>query len=128
LYASRGDAPVALPWATQLPGFRGTQDMVFTLIEGLTSAQPLYAHVDVSGTNAEPISFSSSTLDRTLARGAEHARIIALTFRLTCSIGVASSDTLGVWGEHLIAKADAAVYVAKRLGRNQVQMAAPLVA
>jgi two-component system, sensor histidine kinase LadS len=48
--------------------------------------------------------------------------------RLTCSIGVAASDTLGVWGEHLIARADAAVYVAKRLGRNQVQMAGPLAA
>src|SRR5882757_6825792 len=48
--------------------------------------------------------------------------------RLTCSIGVATSDTLGVWGEHLIAQADAAVYMAKRLGRNQVQMAAPLAA
>ena len=48
--------------------------------------------------------------------------------RLTCSIGVASSDTLGVWGEHLIAQADAAVYVAKRQGRNQVQVAAPLAA
>ncbi len=48
--------------------------------------------------------------------------------RLTCSIGVAASDTLGVWGEHLIARADAAVYVAKRRGRNQVQMAAPLAA
>ncbi|HWJ34538.1 MAG TPA: diguanylate cyclase [Steroidobacteraceae bacterium] len=43
---------------------------------------------------------------------------------LTCSIGVAASDTLGVWGEHLVASADAAVYAAKRLGRNQVQMAA----
>jgi len=48
--------------------------------------------------------------------------------RLTCSIGIAASDTLGVWGEHLIAQADAAVYVAKRRGRNQVQMAAPLAA
>jgi diguanylate cyclase (GGDEF)-like protein len=48
--------------------------------------------------------------------------------RLTCSIGVAASDTLGVWGEHLIAQADAAVYEAKRLGRNQVQLAAPLIA
>jgi GGDEF domain-containing protein len=47
---------------------------------------------------------------------------------LTCSIGIAASDTLGVWGEHLIAQADAAVYVAKRRGRNQVQMAAPLAA
>lgn len=43
--------------------------------------------------------------------------------QLTCSIGIAASDTLGVWGEHLIAQADAAVYVAKRAGRNQVQLA-----
>jgi diguanylate cyclase (GGDEF)-like protein len=42
---------------------------------------------------------------------------------LTCSIGVATSDTLGVWGEHLIARADAAVYDAKRSGRNRVQIA-----
>ena len=42
---------------------------------------------------------------------------------LTCSIGVATSDTLGVWGEHLIAQADAAVYAAKRSGRNRVQIA-----
>src|ERR1043165_3367306 len=33
---------------------------------------------------------------------------------LTCSIGVATSDMLGVWGEHLIARADEAVYAAKR--------------
>jgi diguanylate cyclase (GGDEF)-like protein len=45
------------------------------------------------------------------------------TIRLTCSIGVATSDTLGVWGEHLIAQADAAVYAAKRSGRNRVQVA-----
>jgi diguanylate cyclase (GGDEF)-like protein len=48
--------------------------------------------------------------------------------RLTCSIGVASSDTLGVWGQHLIAHADAAQYAAKRSGRNQVQLAAALAA
>lgn len=47
--------------------------------------------------------------------------------RLTCSIGVATSDTLGLWGEHLIAQADAAVYVAKRMGRNQVRMASPII-
>jgi len=43
---------------------------------------------------------------------------------LTCSIGVAASDSLGVWGQHLIAHADTAVYAAKRCGRNQVQVAA----
>ncbi|HEY0685064.1 MAG TPA: diguanylate cyclase [Steroidobacter sp.] len=48
--------------------------------------------------------------------------------RLTCSIGVATSDTLGVWGEHLIARADAAVYDAKRSGRNRVQIAGALPA
>jgi two-component system, sensor histidine kinase LadS len=46
--------------------------------------------------------------------------------RLTCSIGVATSDTLGVWGEHLIARADEAVYDAKRSGRNRVQIAGPV--
>jgi len=48
--------------------------------------------------------------------------------RVTCSIGVAASDTLGVWGEHLIARADGAVYAAKRSGRNRVQVAEPLAA
>jgi len=48
--------------------------------------------------------------------------------RLTCSIGVATSDTLGVWGEDLVAKADAAVYVAKGEGRNRVYMAVPVAA
>jgi diguanylate cyclase (GGDEF)-like protein len=47
---------------------------------------------------------------------------------LTCSIGVASSDTLGVWGQHLIARADHAQYAAKRSGRNRVQLAAALAA
>jgi two-component system, sensor histidine kinase LadS len=48
--------------------------------------------------------------------------------QLTCSIGVATSDMLGVWGEHLIARADEAVYAAKRSGRNCVQVALPLAA
>lgn len=48
--------------------------------------------------------------------------------RLTCSIGVASSDTLGLWGQHLIAQADAAQYAAKRSGRNQVQEAGAMAA
>jgi len=47
---------------------------------------------------------------------------------ITCSIGVAASDTLGVWGEHLIARADEAVYAAKRSGRNRVQVAQSLAA
>lgn len=44
--------------------------------------------------------------------------------KLTCSIGVAASDALGVWGEALVARADAAVYAAKSSGRNRVYLAA----
>jgi diguanylate cyclase (GGDEF)-like protein len=42
--------------------------------------------------------------------------------RMTCSIGLAASDTEGLWGELLIARADEAVYAAKHSGRNQVRM------
>jgi diguanylate cyclase (GGDEF)-like protein len=47
---------------------------------------------------------------------------------ITCSIGVAGSDTVGVWGAQLINLADTAVYAAKRMGRNQVQVAAAAMA
>jgi two-component system, sensor histidine kinase LadS len=90
LYAARGEAAVTLPRATQLPGFRGTQDTVFTLVEGLRAGQPLYARVGVTGGNSEPIIFSDSTLDRILARGAEHARIIALTFGALMAVALAA--------------------------------------
>ncbi|MBS0613156.1 MAG: diguanylate cyclase, partial [Proteobacteria bacterium] len=46
------------------------------------------------------------------------------SINLTCSIGLAASDAAGLWGEALIAQADAAVYAAKRAGRNQVYPAA----
>ena len=52
----------------------------------------------------------------------------AAPVHLTCSIGVAASDTLGVWGQHLIAHADTAQYAAKRSGRNQVHLAVALAA
>src|SRR5476649_806960 len=47
---------------------------------------------------------------------------------VTCSIGIATSDTLGIWGEQLLEQADAAVYVAKRSGRNQIHLAPPVPA
>jgi diguanylate cyclase (GGDEF)-like protein len=73
---------------------------------------------------------AASPIAQRILQGVADVRVdgFGQPIRLTCSIGIAASDTLGVWGEHLIARADAAVYVAKRLGRNQVQMAAPLAA
>ncbi|MBS0581234.1 MAG: diguanylate cyclase [Proteobacteria bacterium] len=46
------------------------------------------------------------------------------SIRVTCSIGVACSDGFDGSCSQLIALADAAVYAAKRSGRNQVQLAA----
>jgi diguanylate cyclase (GGDEF)-like protein len=90
LYAARAGASVSLPRAVRLPGFRGIQDTVFTYVEGLQLGQSLYARVAVGGGDSEPVSFSSSTLDRTLARGAEHARMIALAFGALMAVALAA--------------------------------------
>jgi diguanylate cyclase (GGDEF)-like protein len=90
LYAARAGVAVALPQAVQLPGFRGTQDTVFTYVEGLQVGQSLYARVAIAGGDLGPVGFSSSTLDRTLARGAEHARMIALAFGALMAMALAA--------------------------------------
>jgi diguanylate cyclase (GGDEF)-like protein len=48
--------------------------------------------------------------------------------RITCSIGLAASDTEGLWGKALVARADEALYTSKRSGRNQVRMVEMAVA
>jgi hypothetical protein len=90
LYAVHDGAPMLLPQATQLPGFRGTQDTVFILAEGQSAGQTLYAHVDVSGSESDQVSFTDSTLDRTLERGEEHERMIALTFGALIAVSLAA--------------------------------------
>ncbi len=82
LFALRRDSGILmrLPQAAQLPGFRGTLDTVFTYGDELDITQPVYARVHVAGGEPDAVSFTGSTLDRTLARGAEHARMIALVF------------------------------------------------
>jgi len=90
LFAGRGDAAVSLPRATQLPGFAGTTNTVYTLVEGLTARQPLYAHVTVSGNDLETPAFSRSTLDRVLAEGTQRARMIALAFGALMAVAVAA--------------------------------------
>ena len=94
LYAARRDTIVSLPQATQLPGFRGVQDTVFADVDGLNIRQSLYVRLSVASGEFDGVSFSGSTLDRTLARGAEHARMIALVFGAL--IAVAASALL-IW-------------------------------
>jgi diguanylate cyclase (GGDEF)-like protein len=89
LYAARGGAAVSLPRAAQLPGFRGTEDTVFILVEGLTPRQSLYARVEVAANDPDVVTFSGSSLDRTLAQGAEHARMIALAFGALIAVALA---------------------------------------
>lgn len=70
-----------------------------------------------------------ATAERILERiGALRVAGFGAPIQLTCSIGVAASDTLGVWGEELLAQADSAVYAAKRMGRNCVNLALPRAA
>lgn len=75
-------------------------------------------------------SAAAAPVAQRICKGVADVRVegFGTPIRLTCSIGVAGSDALGVWGQHLIAHADAAQYAAKRSGRNQVQLAAALAA
>jgi two-component system, sensor histidine kinase LadS len=90
LYAVSGGAAKALPQAARLPGFRGTEDTVFILADGLDAGRPLYVHINASGSESEPVSFTGSTLGDTLARGTEHARMIAVAFGALLSVALAA--------------------------------------
>ncbi len=90
LYAARRDTIVCLPQAMQLPGFRGVQDTVFADVDGLNIRQSLYVRLNVAGGDSDAVSFSDSTLDRTLARGAEHARVIALVFGALIAVALSA--------------------------------------
>jgi diguanylate cyclase (GGDEF)-like protein len=91
LYAAGAAGAVALPRATQLPGFRGTADTVFILAPAVEPKRPLYVHVHVAPGDSEPVSFSRATLERTLARGVAHARMIALAFGALMAVALAAS-------------------------------------
>lgn len=81
---------VPLHLAAELPGFRGVHDAVFVLADGLEAGQILYARVEALGTGSEELHFSTATLPEKLARGAEHARMIALTFGALMAMALAS--------------------------------------
>jgi len=85
--AGAGDA---LPRATALAGFRGTQNVVFPLPDAVSAGQALYARIDAHGSDSEPVTFTTSTLDAALERGAAHARMIALTVGALLAVSLAA--------------------------------------
>jgi two-component system, sensor histidine kinase LadS len=90
LFAARDGKAVALPLATKLPGFLGTHDQVFTVPDGISLAQPFYAHVTSSSSDRQLLSLSLSSLQGTLTLGAERARMIALTFGALLAVSIAA--------------------------------------
>ena len=90
LITYRDGKAVALPSVTTLSGFLGTRDQVFTLPEGVSVAQPFYAHVTSSSSKQQFLGFSISALEDTLQRGTERARMIALTFGALMAMSIAA--------------------------------------
>ena len=66
--------------AAELPDFRGAHEVVYILPGEWLPGQPMHVHVEAVGSGSEELRMTASTLDGTLARGEEHARMIALTF------------------------------------------------
>ncbi|MHB1233543.1 MAG: GGDEF domain-containing protein [Burkholderiales bacterium] len=63
---------------------------------------------------------AANIAERLRASVETHLFEVGATVRITISIGVASSPTDGGSADTLVAAADAALYVAKRSGRNQI--------
>ena len=90
LFSTQGGSSAALGIATELPGFRGAQDSLFVLPQGLKAGQILYAHVEPHGGGSEELSFSNVDMDATLTRATDHARMIALAFGALMAMAVAA--------------------------------------
>jgi diguanylate cyclase (GGDEF)-like protein len=90
LIAYREGKVVALPLVAKLSAFLGARDLVFTLPEGVSATQPLYAHVTSSSTRQQFLSVSSSALEDTLTQGTERARMIALAFGALMAVSIAA--------------------------------------
>lgn len=90
LYATRGGTGVPIAPAVELPDFKGTRTVVFTLPDGLKPGEPLYARLESRGDARSAVHFTASTLKDALATGAEHARMIALAFGALLAMSLAS--------------------------------------
>jgi diguanylate cyclase (GGDEF)-like protein len=90
VFVARGGAPRALPVTAELPGFLGLRESVFEIPDDLRADQSLYAHIVMSGTQPQSLSFSSTHLDEVLERGAAHARMIAFAFGALTAVSLAA--------------------------------------
>jgi two-component system, sensor histidine kinase LadS len=90
LLAYRNGAPVSLPLITRLPAFLGGRDNVFILPEGVSAAQPVYAHMTSDSDEPQYLQVSLAGLDTTLRLGTERARMIALTFGALMAVSLAA--------------------------------------
>ncbi len=80
----------ALPRAATLPGFRGTRESIFVLPQGMAAGEAVYARIESRAAEPDLASFSRSTLDEVLARGAARARVIALSAGALCTVSIAA--------------------------------------
>jgi hypothetical protein len=92
------EAGATLSSATALAGFRGTQDRVYPVPAG---AKTLYAHVEPVAGESRGVGVYASTLSEALERGAEHARMIALTVGALLSMALAALLIWFMLGEPL---------------------------
>jgi diguanylate cyclase (GGDEF)-like protein len=88
--AWRNGSVVPLPFATTLPGFLGTRDLIFALPEGVPRSQVLYAHIQSSSSDQQYVSTSASTLEGVLAKSVERARVISWTFGALIAVSIAA--------------------------------------
>ena len=90
LFVARGAAAATLPTLAKLPGFLGLRDSVVAIPEDLPAGQSLYAHITMSGTQPQSLSFTSSTLDAVLSQAAKRARMIAFAFGALSAVSLAA--------------------------------------
>jgi diguanylate cyclase (GGDEF)-like protein len=90
LFVGAAGAPLPLAKAAELPEFRGMEELVFLLPERLAAGQSVYAHVEGNGRSLSELKVSGATLDEVLARGAAHARMIALAFGALFAMSLAA--------------------------------------
>ena len=90
LFAVGAGGVQELPMAATLPGFSGLNKAVYLLPRDPQLRRALYAFAEPSGPGRAVMHASTSTLQKTLSRGADHARMIALSCGALMAMAVAA--------------------------------------